>query len=151
MDHRARLDVLRAGLDAAGVDGVVVTEPIHVRYLTGFVGSAGFVVVGPNSSSLVTDARYGDVGREVVSQLGFDVALIVGNQAEQRSATTSLTGSWRRVGIEADSVTWNRAIEYQREWFPSAEVVATTGLVAGQRLVKEAGRDRQNRACRRDN
>ena len=52
------------------------------------------------------------------------------------------------IGLEADHVTWSAARRYGDEWFADAEVVATTGLIEGLRLVKDAGEvDRIRAAC----
>lgn len=36
------------------------TDPINVRYLTGFTGSSGTILVGPSGTMLITDGRYQD-------------------------------------------------------------------------------------------
>jgi Xaa-Pro aminopeptidase len=56
--RRARLAALGAALEAAGLDGLLVTSRANVRYLTGFSGSAGLVVVTRADALLVTDFRY---------------------------------------------------------------------------------------------
>ena len=40
------------------MDALLVTKPEHVRYLTGFTGSAGAVLLGPRRTLLITDGRY---------------------------------------------------------------------------------------------
>ena len=40
------------------VDALLVTEPANLRYVTGFTGSNGFAVVGPQIRRFVTDFRY---------------------------------------------------------------------------------------------
>ncbi len=53
-----RLDRLRARLDGLRVDGVVVTDPVDVRYLSGFRGEDATLVVGHDAALLCTDARF---------------------------------------------------------------------------------------------
>ena len=43
-----RADRVRGGFAAAGIDALVVTRLPNVRYLTGFSGSAGIVVLTPS-------------------------------------------------------------------------------------------------------
>ena len=43
--QRARRDALRALLPAAGVDALLVTDLVNVRYLTGFTGSNAALLV----------------------------------------------------------------------------------------------------------
>ena len=61
-----RRDALRALLPAAGVDALLVTDLVNVRYLTGFTGSNAALLVhvdGDAASRFCTDGRYRDAGR----------------------------------------------------------------------------------------
>ncbi len=59
MDHAGRRDRLRAVAAAAGLDAVLVTNLLNVRYLTGFTGSnAGLLVRTDGADLLGTDGRY---------------------------------------------------------------------------------------------
>ena len=48
MDVAARLPRLRARLDDAGCEALLVTNLKNIRYLTGFTGSAGLLLVLPD-------------------------------------------------------------------------------------------------------
>jgi Xaa-Pro aminopeptidase len=58
VDTSARLARLRASLAASGLDGLVVSSLRNIRYLTGFSGSSGLVLVTPQDCALLTDFRY---------------------------------------------------------------------------------------------
>jgi Xaa-Pro aminopeptidase len=62
----ARLDRLRRRLDALRVDAVLVTDPVDVRYLSGFRGEDATLVVGPDGALLCTDSRFWEQVREEV-------------------------------------------------------------------------------------
>ena len=68
MSVAGRLDALRARFD--GFDALVVTTLPNVRYLTGFAGSAGVLVVTPTGALLTTDGRYRTQSAEQVSEAG---------------------------------------------------------------------------------
>jgi Xaa-Pro aminopeptidase len=53
-----RLDKVRKNLDKWGVDGVLITSPANRRWLTGFTGSAGKVLVTRDRAIMSTDSRY---------------------------------------------------------------------------------------------
>jgi Xaa-Pro aminopeptidase len=53
-----RLDRLRILLKAQGLDALVVFSRPNCRYLTGFTGEAGAVIVAPDEVVLITDSRY---------------------------------------------------------------------------------------------
>jgi Xaa-Pro aminopeptidase len=53
-----RLAALRTQLEAEALDGLVVQHLPNIRYLTGFTGSAGVLLVSGAGAVLVTDFRY---------------------------------------------------------------------------------------------
>ncbi|MCU1678449.1 MAG: peptidase family protein [Frankiales bacterium] len=59
-ERRARVAGLLAGRD---VDAILVTTPMNVRYLTGFTGSNGAVLVYGDVVRLATDGRYEEQAR----------------------------------------------------------------------------------------
>ena len=135
-----RLGRLRPLVSEAGADALLVTELANVRYLTGFTGSAGTLLVTADEALLVTDGRYRTQAGEQLdaSDAAGQVDLVVGAPAAQRDALAGLAGraGARRVGLEADSVTWGG----QRRWaevLRSAELVPTSGVVEGLRMVKD--------------
>ncbi|MFO7692941.1 MAG: Xaa-Pro peptidase family protein [Vicinamibacterales bacterium] len=54
----ARHARVRAALGREGLDALVVFHLPNIRYLTGFAGSAGIAVLGPEDIVLITDGRY---------------------------------------------------------------------------------------------
>jgi Xaa-Pro aminopeptidase len=53
-----RASRLAGQLPEIGADLLVVTSLVNVRYLTGFTGSNGLVLVGPDTRAFITDFRY---------------------------------------------------------------------------------------------
>lgn len=140
MDTASRADALRKAMQAAEVDVVLVTELANVRYLTGFTGSAGRLVVTPDVLTFVTDGRYGQQSEAQLADAGVKATIEVSGGPGQRdaivAAVSAATGT--RLGLEASSVTWAAQRTYA-EWFEGHELVPTTGLVEGLRLVKDPG------------
>lgn len=54
----SRLDALRAALERESLPGLLIVHPPNVRYLCGFTGSAGWLVVDREDAVLLTDLRY---------------------------------------------------------------------------------------------
>ena len=50
--------------DTPAGSGLLVTDLNNIRWLTGFTGSAGTLIVRPDDMVLVVDGRYGDQARE---------------------------------------------------------------------------------------
>ena len=141
-----RMDRLRARFD--GIDALLVTRLVNVRYLTGFTGSAAMLLVAADGATFVTDGRYRDQSADQLAEAGVIADIVIGmTQAEQRAALTAAASGIGRLGLEDDGVTWSQQRSFV-EWFPNAELVPTAGLVDGLRIVKEPGEvERIKAAC----
>ena len=140
MDHAARRDRLRALLADAGCEALLVTAPADVRYLTGFSGSSGAVIVHVDAARdvLLTDARY----RERVAEL--DVAEV---ELSRRPEEVLAGLGALPIGVDAEHVTLARAARLEQARGGIA-LVRTSGLVGGLRGVKDAAEvARLRRAC----
>ena len=147
MDIGSRTGRLRARLEDAGCDALVVTRLPNVRYLTGFSGSSGIVLVTPDELVLLTDGRYTTQSREQIDAAGVDARIEIGaTQAVQQGVLADLTRPFARLGLEAHGVTWAQ----QRSWadaFGEVTLVPTEGLVENLRQVKEPGEVARIRAA----
>lgn len=97
-----RRDRLRATARTTGLDAVLVTRLVNVRYLTGFTGSNGVLLVpadGPDV--LCTDGRY-------TTQAGVqapDVEVLVDRNSVVSLAERAVADGRRRLGFESHDVT----------------------------------------------
>jgi len=137
-DVAGRLDRLRARLDGAGCDALVVTKLESVRYLTGFSGSAALVLVLPRSALLLTDGRYRDQVASEIEGSGVEVEVEIAASRDQLELLARAAGAAARVGLEAASVSWalQRRLAARID---STRLVATDGIVEALRAVKDAG------------
>lgn len=142
----ARLTRLRERLPDAAVDALVVTNLANVRYLTGFTGSAGVLVVSEGRALLTTDGRYRTQSADQVaaSGAGGAVDIEIGGLAAQREAVRASLSSSRaqRVGLEGDHVSWAASQRWAEllengQGPAPVELVATTGVVEALREVKD--------------
>lgn len=145
LDVAPRLDRLRARLDGAGVDALIVTNLQNVRYLTGFTGSAGVLAIGAGAALLTTDGRYRTQSAEQVAAAGVGVDIVIGPIKAGREAVRSCLAGAARVGLEADHVSWSD----KRLWADVVhDVHPTSGEVEALREVKDEGEiDRMARAA----
>jgi Xaa-Pro aminopeptidase len=117
-----RVERLRAVLD----DPLLVTTPVNVRYLTGFVSSNAAVLVERGRTRLFTDFRYAEGARKVE-----DVEFVEVERALLRGAAPHLP---RRVAFEASHLTY-ASWELLRD--SGLELVPAAGSVEGLRAVKD--------------
>lgn len=148
LDVAARLDRLRASLGAAGVPGLLVTHRPNVRYLTGFTGSAGMLLVPTDADAvLVTDGRYAEQATGQVREAGVPAEIeVAATQVDQHRLLAGAAHGLGRLGLEAHAVTWavQRALS---ERLAPVEIVPTEGLVEALRRVKDAGEVARIRAA----
>ena len=138
MDVAGRAERLRAAIGDAGADALVVTSLTNVRYLTGFTGSSGLLVLTGDDLVLVTDGRYTDQAADQLRTAGVDARIEI-TSTEQRAVVTAAVAGVERIGLEAEHVTWAAQRRYESEWFPDRELIATAGLVEALRRTKDDG------------
>lgn len=132
-DHRgARQDAVRAVLERDGLDALLVTHLPNIRYLTGFTGSAGLLLVRPGETVLVTDFRY---AAQAPAEVG-NTAVVAIDQVNvwDRLARVLAAGSVKALGIEAASLTVRDAERVAA--VARCTVVPTTDLVERLRMAK---------------
>ncbi len=137
MSVAGRLDALRAGFDGAGVEALVVTTLANVRYLTGFTGSAGVLVITTDGALLTTDGRYRTQSAEQVREAGAAVEIAIGPLAGQQKSASAFLSAATRVGLEADNVTWAGQIIWGGLLDPT-ELIPTHNAVEALREVKDS-------------
>ena len=140
-----RIPRLRDRLESEGLDCLLVVELANVRYLSGFTGSAGLLLVSPREAMLATDGRYRTQAKEQLHAAGLadDVDLFVGRLPEQTEALVrfvrqTVGASEGKIGLEADHVAWAGQRRWSELLLPS-ETVPTSGMVEALRAVKDDG------------
>ena len=133
MDHVTRRNRLAERREALEVDALLVTKLPNVRYLTGFRGSAGTVLVG-TESVFFTDGRYAEQSRHEVADLP--------RVATMDPLTGPILEHVRRLGIgrlgfERHAVTVAQ-LDRWRSAFEGVELVGVDEQVEGLRWAKDA-------------
>jgi Xaa-Pro aminopeptidase len=139
MDVPGRLGRLRAAMAARECEALLVSNLVNVRYLSGFTGSAGFLLVRADEAVLVTDGRYGTQAPAELEAAGAAVRAQVRPASQQDELLAGLAGGLQRLGLEAEHVSWGRQRHFDQTWARGVELVATEGLVERLRERKDAG------------
>jgi Xaa-Pro aminopeptidase len=128
-----RLTKLRAVLPEHNVDAILVSQPENRRYLSGFTGSAGWLIITAERAAIATDFRYYEqVAREAP---GFELAKIQSRFSDLLPEVLADLGV-RRLGFESQHLTveqlntLGKAVE-DVEWLP------LEGAVEKIRAVKD--------------
>ncbi|MDC3414420.1 Xaa-Pro peptidase family protein [Aquibacillus sp. 3ASR75-11] len=126
-----KLDDLRQSLQNENVDAILITNGKNRRYLTGFTGTSGVVLVTHEQALFITDFRYIEQANEQIE--GFDIIehkqSIVKEVAEQLS-----NRNISKVGFEKDDLTY--AIFEQYKEAVNGAFIPVSGIVERLRLIK---------------
>jgi Xaa-Pro aminopeptidase len=146
-----RRDALRTTAGARGLDAVLVTNLLNVRYLTGFTGSNGALLVRTDGNDLFgTDGRY-------TTQAGVqvpDVELLVDRATVSALAAAAVRGRIGRLGYESHDLTVDGLAALEKVLADAAaggavpELTSVRRAVEAQRAIKDEDEiESLRRAC----
>jgi Xaa-Pro aminopeptidase len=128
-----RVDRLTDLLPGAGVDAVMVTNLVNVRYLTGYTGSNGAALIGPSVRTFVTDFRYLEQAAEEVDA-SFDRRRAAHELIE--AVLDALPAGELRLGFEEAHMSVSEHASLRERLPDRVELVGLDGLVERLRAVK---------------
>jgi len=113
MGTKNRIEALRAALDAAGLEAILVASGVNRRYLSGFTGTAGALLFTPRGQYLLTDFRY--VTQAPLQAVDYEVVEHAPDMMDTVKALLAEAGV-TRLGFEerhvsyADWSSWSKAL-----------------------------------------
>lgn len=130
-----RVTHLRQVMLEQGLEAIVITQAENRRYLSGFTGSTGVLIITPVDTLFLTDSRY----YEQVGMQAPDFTLVPVTETAVKALTAEITRlGLRRVGFESHDVTVE-LLEQWRQALPEVEWVSANRIVEGLRRIKEPG------------
>jgi Xaa-Pro aminopeptidase len=132
-----RLVRLRRGLKEKSIEAILISQPQNRRYISGFDGTAGFLLITALKAILATDFRY---VLQAKRQAGaFEVLQTIGKLEEW---LPGLAGSLviERISFEADDISFSVYRRLRDALAASAsgiELVPLEGLIESLRAIKE--------------
>jgi Xaa-Pro aminopeptidase len=124
-------------LEAAGLDAMLVTDLVNVRYLSGFTGSNAALLIFADDearAALATDSRY----RTQASQQAPDMRLEIERACGRHLARLAAADGVARLGFESHVVTVDGYDDLARA-AGEVELVRASGMVEALREVKDDG------------
>jgi Xaa-Pro aminopeptidase len=126
-----KLNKIRLALQALQLDAIMINSPINRRYVTGFTGSAGTVIVSQEEAIFITDFRYTEQAGEQAK--GFTI--VEHKKLMEEEVKSQLTRlQVKRLGFEKNHVTYAEFDRYNK--LLDAELVPTSEIVEKIRLIK---------------
>lgn len=127
-----RVNKLQAQLEENEIDALLVTKRENIRYLSGFTGSSGVIVITSDSASFITDFRYTEQANDQVK--GYDIIELDTSLIKSVADVVSRE-SIKRLGIEQDAMTVGQYRTYEKE--VDVQLIETSGIVEKLRLIKD--------------
>lgn len=129
-----RLNKVRREMAQLEIDGLLVSNPLDIRYLSGFTGSTALGLVTHDQAALILDFRYlTQASQEVHS---FE---IVPAPKKNWDALGNLVQEWKiqRLGFDAEEVPYAQYNRLEKE-IHEVSLVATPDLIKDLRMVKDS-------------
>lgn len=130
-----RIDLLRRKLIAENIDALIVTNMPQVRYLTGFSGSSGLLVLTPKNADFITDFRYTDQAKAQVNGAG--VTISKGDSFNAIKDQQSLKTKNLRVGFSGEFMPVS-ARERLAKHLPDSLLINADAVLSDLGWVKDA-------------
>jgi Xaa-Pro aminopeptidase len=138
--HSQRRDNLKIQIGASGLDAMLVTDLNNVRYLSGFSGSNGALLVfaDDRGAVLATDGRYRTQAAEQAAGLEIAIERAVGRHLVGQAADAGVS----KLGFESNVVTVDGLDALTNEVSErngKTELVRAAGTIEALREIKDAG------------
>jgi Xaa-Pro aminopeptidase len=147
MDYPGRVHRFRSALEESRLDAAALTHLPNVRYLCGFTGSSGVLVITDREALLFTDGRYTQQAQNEVK--GAKIRISRKSSLLAAAEWMGRQRSSRRIGIEAAHLTVSAQGTLRNTIPKAARFMDATPALVHLRMVKdsqEVGLIRQ--ACR---
>lgn len=129
----SRIKNLQDTLLQRGMDALLITNIINVRYLSGFTGSSGEVILTPGCKYLVVDGRYFQQAED--ETCGFELIRCTGPLPNTLKEFFSPKHDIRRLGIEADHLSYHQYQVFANH-LEFLQLIPTMGILIEQRCIK---------------
>jgi Xaa-Pro aminopeptidase len=131
-----RLKKLQVKLSKENLDFLLVTFLPHVRYLSGYSGSNGIILLSPKSSVFLTDFRYKDQAKEQVRNM--KAVTVERDLFSGLSDLSVLKGTRIKLGFETNHLTC-QIYRRLKLLLPDCLLVPTEGIVEALTIRKDKG------------
>ena len=148
MDYTRRQKSLAAELRRSRLPALIITHLSNVRYLCGFTGSAGvlLVIAGERKPRLTffTDGRYTS---QAAAEVRGAKVVIASKPALAEACAAAQRAPVKRIGFEADHLSYTGYRLLSSMTRTKASLVPVAGLVENLRSIKDADEIEQIRAA----
>jgi len=132
-----RLQRLRVSVDEKELDALLISQPDNVRYLSGFTGSSGWLLISEQNAVIATDFRYVEQAKR--ESPDFEIIQTKQQLRDWLPGTVSDLG-WHKLGFEANFISYDsyfKVSEAIKTRQVNLRLIPTDGIVEQLRSIKE--------------
>src|SRR5699024_2037784 len=126
-----RIDKLYSALEKKHLEAIVVLSEFNRRYLSGFTGTSGALIITKHKNLLITDFRY--VEQATSQTNGFEIVKQKGSLIEEIKAELEKLNV-QNVGFEGDLVSYDTYLQLSKSYI---SLISISGLIEKIREVKD--------------
>ncbi|MCJ7839344.1 Xaa-Pro peptidase family protein [Lederbergia sp. NSJ-179] len=126
-----KLEKIRASFQSLGIDGMFVTSPYNLRYMTSFTGSTGVALISEDRSFFITDFRYAEQAENQAQE--YEISIHSGPLLEEVAERVKELGI-QKLGFEQDYMSYSTWTKYNQT-IP-VEFVPVSNVMEQMRLIK---------------
>jgi Xaa-Pro aminopeptidase len=131
--NQSRGETLRERIHESGLDSLIISKPANLRYLTGFTGDYGFLVIGPSGSTFFTSPLYVEQAHSTISH----EVKVINTTGIFKTFSRLHSSFWGiTIGYEAEFLTCSESAKL-KEVLTAKKLIATKGMVEEFRMVKQ--------------
>jgi len=132
-----RIEKLRQALGERELDGIFISQPDNRRYLSGFDGSSGFLMVTPQDKILATDFRYTvQAKKQAPDYEVFPVINDISHWFPELAAEVNI----KRLGFEAGHISFalhQQLCDILNKGKSQLKLIPVDGMIESIRAIKE--------------
>lgn len=134
------LSKLRNKFDETGIEAIIITDAINRRYLSGFSGSAGLLLITKDEAILFTDFRYFERAREEAPDFIIYEPQVTKNNGVKSGLLDFVAGELKKreiksLGFESSSISYHYYNELQKK-FDFLNLIPVGNLIVTIREIK---------------
>jgi len=145
MDHRARRLQVECAMDERRFDVFLISHLPNIRYLSGFTGSAGVLLITSGKAVLITDGRYSEQAKQEVRAARVKIV---------KKSLLTAAAEWlvkrkalRRIAIEPARMTVADRASLAKLLGRGRSIVQAPPIVEQLRMIKDAEEIQKIRAA----
>lgn len=127
-----RMARLKEEMKNRELDYMLITDKTNRRYLSGFTGSNGLLLIGLSQAYLIIDGRYTEQAEQQTKNINI---LVTSTMKNQWQYVAELVGDASSVGFEAETIAYQSVLAL-KERVGVKQLVETHQLIEGFRMIK---------------